>query len=73
MNNIEAFILPLLGAALTMKQADIDAACDSIAARIAAAVNDTETKLDDAGADAIAKALRRIADGVDAGVKGATE
>ena len=68
MNGLEAFVLPLIGAVLTHNAATLDAQADAAADRIISAVKDSETKLDDVAADAVAKLLERIAQRVSAGI-----
>lgn len=73
MNTIEAFVLPLLGAAVSLKQADLDALCDSVGQKIAIAVKDSDTALDDFAANILAGALERVAAKVRADLATAAE
>lgn len=61
MNPLETFLLPALGAVVTMNQANINAIADSAAEKVVAAVRDSETKFDDFAATELARVFERIA------------
>lgn len=67
---IETTALQIVGFIVTANADQIEHAIDTVGDKIVAAVNDSETKLDDAGADILASALRRLADRIADGVNG---
>lgn len=69
MNNFEPLVLAILGAAYTTNAETLERMCDNVADHVVSAVKSSDTQLDDAAADALAKQLRRIADRIDAGLQ----
>lgn len=59
--NFEAIALMVLSTVITSSREVIDQKADQAADRIIAAVNDSETKLDNAAAKELARVLKRVA------------
>lgn len=73
MNQFESILLGILGAAYTLNKEQLDRYADVAADTVVSAVKNSETMIDDAAADVVAKTFRRIADRIDAGISSAVD